>query len=335
MKKILQHGIVALALLHLCGCANLIAHNITKPSGDQVVVDDSFNDYIDLHRQCIDDATPCLEYYQAKGYQEISQQHEAKQHLSIKIKINDKTQLWDFNYDPEDPPLAPLTEDIIYLFPGWGTDPKIFMMHGNWLSTISGADVYILPSANASHRFSFGIDYLPYLKAHIQSRQPRKVHLIGFSMGAVAASHLHTELDNSALYLLAPMTDFRTSIHTFADKFSPWYATLVPSSSVDSAVDKVLSDATLQERDLDIVAKLNDYPSSSHIYLGNRDALVDNKPWFASTNKNLDIKSYDESHMSLITLTNLEMLSALTSTLLAYPVSPKDTVILGTVSSED
>ncbi len=109
-----------------------------------------------------------------------------------------------------------------------------------------------MSSAENSQMIKFGLDYTSPIVAEIQRLKPIKVHLIGFSMGALAASEVEKEVDNARLYLFAPMTDFEYSTKAiydiqYKDKL---YAKFISQDTLEDAIQIVMKSQEQHQKTL-------------------------------------------------------------------------------------
>lgn len=314
----------------LSGCASFIANEITRPQGS--TVKGNISEWA-VPREMCDSNLYCIT---AIGLDHL----EAANHsLSLEFNFNDKRKIWRFEANNYDSKIAkPLTGQLILLFAGYSQPTEILYIHQHWLKLITGAEVLVVPSADKSAQFKFGLDYTSAVVAEIKRLQPTKVHLIGFSMGAVAASEIEQQLDNARLYLVAPMTDFEYSAQAIWDIFyrDKLYAALISPDTLGKAIQLVYQKANVTPAEIDVVAKLDDVQSPSFIYVSKNDRVVDALAWNKANNQLVYKRIYEQlNHIEMMGLVKQEFMADFVSDLLERTVSISEIETLGILCDAD
>lgn len=314
----------------LSGCASFIANEITSPQGSKVK--GNISEWA-VPREMCDSNLYCIT---AIGLDHL----EAANHsLSLDFNINDKRKIWRFeanNYDSKN--AKPLTGHLILLFAGYSQPTEILYIHQRWLKLITGAEVLVVPSADKSEKFKFGLDYTSAVVAEIKRLQPTTVHLIGFSMGAVAASEIGQQLDNARLYLIAPMTDFEHSAQAIWDILhrDKLYAAFISQDTLSQAIQLVYQKANVTPAEIDVVAKLDDVGSPTFIYVSQNDRVVDAAAWNKTNNQLIYQRIYEQlNHLEMMALFKQEFMADFVSDLLERTVSISEIETLGILCDAD
>jgi len=321
---IIKGIIVGLFFLALSGCASFIANEITSPRGSKVK--GNISEWAVPKEMC-DNNLYCIT---AIGLDHLE---AAKHSLSFDYNISDKRKVWRFEANNHNSKNAkPLTDHLILLFAGYGQPTEILYIHQRWLKLITGAEVLVVPSADKSAQFKFGLDYTSAIVAEVERLQPTKVHLIGFSMGAVAASEIGQQLDNARLYLIAPMTDFEHSAQAIWDILhrDKLYAAFISQDTLSQAIQLVYQKANVTPAEIDLVAKLDDVRSPTFIYLSKSDRVVDVAAWNKANNQSIYKRIYEQlNHLEMMVLFKQEFMADFVSDLLERTVSISEIETLG------
>lgn len=327
---IIKGIILGLFFIVLSGCASFIANEITSPQGSKVK--GNISEWA-VPREMCDSNLYCIT---AIGLDHL----EAANHsLSLDFNINDKRKIWRFeanNYDSKN--AKPLTGHLILLFAGYSQPTEILYIHQRWLKLITGAEVLVVPSADKSAQFKFGLDYTSAVVAEIKRLQPTTVHLIGFSMGAVAASEIAQQLDNARLYLIAPMTDFEHSAQAIWDILyrDKLYAAFISPDTLSQAIQLVYQKANVTPAEIDVVAKLDDVGSPTFIYVSKSDRVVDVAAWNKANNQRIYKRIYQQlNHLEMMALFKQEFMADFVSDLLERTVSIREIEALGILCDAD
>lgn len=308
----------------LSGCASFIANQITRPQGSKVK--GNISEWAVPKEMC-DSNNYCIT---AIGLDDMAVVNHS---LSLDFNINDKRKIWRFevnNYDSKN--AKPLKGQLILLFAGYSQPTEILYIHQRWLKLITGAEVLVVPSADQSEKFKFGLDYTAAVVAEIKRLKPTKVHLIGFSMGALAASDIGQRLDNARLYLMAPMTDFEHSAKAIWDIVyrNKLYAAFISQKTLNRAIQKVYEQAAVTPADIDLLAKLDNVQIPTFIYISKSDRVVDAAIWEKSNNQRIYKRTYEQlNHIEMIGLIKSELMADFVSDLLVRSVSSSEIETLG------
>jgi hypothetical protein len=198
LKVALTSFLFAPLLLNLTGCAHLIAHQISSQYSPSI--DGNVSEIFKVSHLCSHN----------KHCVTVQNQPEHRfTNLHVTLQIDDKHKRWNFRNDDTSPQKH--SNHLIIIFPGFNTPKQTVAIHQAWLNNVTGADVIVIESANASSNFSFGLNAVEPVLSEVQKRNPEKVDIIGVSMGSVAAQRVASVLESSRLHLIAPMTDFHHS----------------------------------------------------------------------------------------------------------------------------
>ncbi|MDC8830787.1 alpha/beta fold hydrolase [Alteromonas gilva] len=321
----LKGFIIGCVLLSLSGCASFIAHEITRAQGSPFNSEDT--DVV--KRQVCDTKQYCITTLNLPDnynkYKRVS--------LEMNLQIERKRKIWRFVNDTEKGTRAtPLTNELIVIFPGYHQPAEIFYVHQQWLKNITGAEVIVVPSPESSESFQFGLDFTAPLLAEIQRLQPKAVHLVGFSMGALAAQAVAQHTDNARLYLFAPMTDFAYSTKalynmSYKDKF---YTAFISPETLDNAIQIVYDKSGVSLTDTDLLNHLNQNTSPTFVYASNTDKITNPKAFNAVQNRHINVTLFDDLiHLEMVAFFSLDILSTFVSDLLGRQVANNEIATLG------
>lgn len=354
MKNRTLAFVFSFSLLSLNGCASFIADKITSPSSFGGL-SNGFEKLAVRHTLCADDTrNHCLTALEPafseefdtkldelkKDLESLKSERAIQQEsvttestISYEMRYNQDQFNWKYaldinrgTYNKADP------NAVIYVLPGYAIPPEMLLIHSGWIRDISGYRTFILPPANGSDHFEFGLNYVDAIERHSRELKAEKIHIVAISMGAVAGTELHKRLDNSQLYLFAPMSDFNKGVHAVIEHTHRWYASLIPQSSIDAAVEQVIEQSQVDEKAFDLVAKVKQSQGKSHIYLGSEDEVIDSKPWLEEPSLKEQVHVYNENHMTLSAMLNMQLMADFSGHILGKPVSATDAHIVGVLS---
>lgn len=321
---------IALLLISLSGCASFVANKITSPKN--INVEGNLGDLI-VEKQICDNSSYCIK---TMG---LGDSQAGDLSLAFTFEINESHKVWRYEGKSDNAANAkPLADQLIVLFAGYSQPTLLLYMHQKWLQHITGANVIVVPSADNSENFKFGLDYASPIVAEIQRLKPKKVHLIGFSMGALAANAVEQEIDNTRLYLFAPMTDFEHSTKAIYDSLyqDTLYAKFVSKDTLEDAIQIVYEESETSLKDTDLLAKLDKVKSPTFIYASNADKVTDYSALNTLQNKNINVSIYEKlGHIEMVALASQNLLAEFVSDLLERPVLKSEVETLGVLCDVD
>jgi hypothetical protein len=321
---------IGLLLISLSGCASFIANQMTSPKNSNV--EGNISD-LAVDQQLCDSNNYCVK---AIG---LGESAAGDYSLKFTFHINDNHKIWRYETKNDDVETAkPLANHLILLFTGYSQPTQALYIHQLWLQQMTGAEVIVIPSAENTDTFKFGLDYAPPIVAEIQRLNPTKVHLIGFSMGALAASEVEKQIDNAKLYLVAPMTDFDYSAKAIYDILyrDKIYATFISQETLEDAIQIVYEKSGTTSKDTDLIAKLNGVKSPTFIYASNKDRVIEHSAFNAIPNDNVDVNIYGElNHLEMVALLSQDLMTDFVSDLLERPVLKSEITTLGILCDFD
>jgi len=313
-----------LVVVLLSGCASYIANEIASPQTPQVTGNISEwtieNTFCDAHSNC-------MRALSVKDNDLINID------LSFSSKINDNHKIWQYKYNIDEAlPLKPLNKQLIFIFAGYSQPTEILYIHQAWLQYITGADVFVIPSADNSENFQFGLDFVSPIVAEIKRRQPEKVHLVGFSMGAVAAHAVAEQTKNSRLHLIAPMTDFKQATKAlwkilYSKKF---YTKLISIDTIEEAVEIIHKNSKTPPENIDIIRKIQSTTIPTYVYASMQDRVTLASHWENVNAEAMTLKKYEQlNHLEMVALLNQGLLVDFTSQLIGRKVLKSEIETIG------
>jgi hypothetical protein len=315
---------IALFSIALSGCATIIASEIT--SSKRSAHDINLSDLI-VEQSLCDSHSYCIKAI------EMNKLVTGTFNLHADYRIDDNHQVWQFSSINDSLETEkPLTNQLIVLFPGYGQLSETLVIYQKWLQLMTGAEVIVLPSANESKRFKFGFDFTSPIVNEIKRRKPIKVHLIGFSMGALAAQAVGQEIDNARLYLIAPMTNFADSFKAVWDMFyqHKLYARFISAKTLKHATEIVYAKSNTTLQDTDLVTNLQWVNIPTFIYASEDDQVAKASVWQGVENENLKINFFEQlNHFEMLALLNQDLLIDFASDLLERPVARYEIETIG------
>ncbi|OJF69145.1 hypothetical protein BK026_10250 [Alteromonas sp. V450] len=321
---------IGLLFISLSGCASYLANQMTSPKKSNV--EGNISDWAVVQQLC-DSNNYCVK---AIG---LGESAEGDHSLEFRFHINDNHKIWRYETksDGVEPP-KPLANHLIFLFAGYSQPTEVLYIHQLWLQRMTGAEVIVIPSAENTETFKFGLDYAPPIVAEIQRLNPVKVHLIGFSMGALAAVEVEKQIDNAKLYLVAPMADFDYSAKAIYDILyrDKIYATFISQDTLEDAIQIVYEESGTTSKDTDLIAKLNRVTSPTFIYASDKDRVVEYSVFDSIPNDNIDVNIYEElNHLEMVALLSQDLMTDFVSDLLERPVMKSEITTLGILCDFD
>lgn len=326
-------------LLVLCflsgGCASFIAKQVMNPGLKRIESD--------LHKvltseQVCSDNNRCIQVTSFAADDPKNDFIKAKNlSLSFKLNTTDTQKVWKFKNNKTEPlHTQVLQDDIIVVLPGYMLDPKLLTFKALWLQRITGAQVFVAPNPDAEDSFSFGLNYVEPLKALIDKRNARRTHIVGVSMGAVAATELSLQVNNATLHLIAPMINFDYSLNALYRLYSAnrLIRLFVSQDDIDNAAEIVLKRSGITRNDLDIMHKLNiAKPMPIFMYASMSDDVVNaaqiyNDKLFNRDDVSLNVY-YHLEHEELVALFDEELLADYVSHITNTSVHPSEKKLVG------
>ncbi|MFC3096170.1 hypothetical protein DRW07_05320 [Alteromonas sediminis] len=321
---------IGLLFISLSGCASFIANQMTSPKKSNI--DGNISEWAVVQQLC-DSNNYCVK---AIGLGELAAGDHS---LEFSFHINDNNKIWRYETKNSGVETAkPLADHLILLFAGYNQPTEVLYIHQLWLQRMTGAEVIVIPSAENTETFKFGLDYAPPIVAEIQRLNPEKVHLIGFSMGALAASEVERKIDNAKLYLVAPMIDFDYSAKAIYDILyrDKIYATFISEDTLEDAIQIVYEESGTTLKDTDLIAKLNRVKSPTFIYVSDKDRVVEYSSFGSIPNENVYVNFYGElNHLEMVALLSQDLMTDFVSDLLERPVLQSEVSTLGILCDFD
>lgn len=322
MRRIRLIILIVFCMSTLPGCASLLASQIAKGGGSQVTGNFGWT----VEEVVCDTSHHCVPVTRLLDNESLSLT------LEFDFYINQNHKIWHFEALTDSQQSKPLENDLILLFAGYNQPAKILTLHQQWLEVITGADVWVVPGAEQAEHFTFGLDYVVPLVSEISRRQPEKVHLIGFSMGALAARGVMEQIDNGRLYLIAPMNDFRVAVNAlwnsaYKNKF---YTRFIGDETVEEAVDIVYERAGKTAQDTALIERIEHMQGTAFIYASLDDKVTPASKWLQIKRAGLQLKTYPQmTHVEMVALFRQDLLEDVTADLLGRTITSADTDIIG------
>ena len=310
----------------LPGCASFLADQIAKGGGSQVSGSFAWT----VEEPVCDNFGHCVPVTRLRQQLPDNENHSVT--LKFDFYINQNHKIWFFEAPADSQQPKPLENDLIVLFAGYNQPTQILTLHQQWLHKITGAEVWVVPGAEQAERFSFGLNYVSPLVGEISRRHPQNVHLVGFSMGALAAAGVMEHIDYGRLYLIAPMTDFRLAVNAlwntaYKNKF---YTLLIGNETIEKAVDIVYQRAGKTEQDTELVRRIEHLQGPAIIYASHDDKVTPAAAWLPIKRDASQFKSYRQmNHPEMLALFRQDLLQDFISDLLGRAITTADTDILG------
>jgi pimeloyl-ACP methyl ester carboxylesterase len=317
-----------LAVLFLNGCASYIAHKIVSPNNQNLE-----SDLLELHivNTLCDDDGRCI-----KALSVAIPPNTGSIQITLDITVGDDHLVWLYQQKSDDTQSLksskPLDNQLIVIFAGYNFPIKEYFTHQLWLQHMTGAEVLVIPSADKAENFTFGLDYVSSVVAEIKRRQADQVHLVGFSMGAIAAQSVAAETENAKLHLIAPMTNFKYSTKAIWDGFfsQSYYSKFISIANVEDAVEIVFDKSNVSPADINIIKKMQGSTTPTYIYTSNQDRIASASDWNKAKFGNITLKNYQQlSHVDMVTMLDQDLIVDFVSHLLARKVSKDETKTIG------
>ncbi|WP_338517447.1 alpha/beta hydrolase [Alteromonas gracilis] len=320
---------VSLSLIN--GCASIIAYRIANPESQQIKGD--LSQIVDTKSVC-SNKDNCVSLYVVRN----ASNRIGKNDISLEFELFDENKGIKWTYEGNDEPLITqvIHDELIIVFPGYMMEPKLVVLLEHWLAHVSGAMVVVAPKPESGESFAFGLGSVDPIAHFVNEHPAKKIHVVGYSMGAIAASRLTARLDNSNLYLVAPMLNFTESAVALFNKYKNDHALswLVDSEDIKNATDNVLQSANLSPSDINVAHNLA--LSRAHkirVYMSLNDEVVGgNIDLMHSEKKNALVRQYKSlSHIQMMAMTDEALLADFISDMTNTTIDPQDTSIVGSV----
>ncbi|WP_394227591.1 hypothetical protein [Pseudoalteromonas spongiae] len=311
--------LIVFCLLISSGCSSIIANKITQSEDIQ--------GNINLSAKEVDvcgNTNNCTKVYQADGYSHT---------MVFNLDFGSSKQTWLYQSKfAEKIEEKPLQGEVVYVFAGYSQPFKLLTQFQDWLTQVTGAQVFIVPSANNESTFRFGMSYVEPIVQYIR-KENKNVHLIGFSMGAIPAQQIAMQIENSSLHLIAPMTNFETSLNAFREYYlSSVDRYFVGQEEVKEAADIVIERAELKGDELDIIGNLRESHNKAFVYISPEDVVVADNRWNEFDHPNVHVYSYSNMmHEVIVMLMNQQLKFDLISNLTSEEYISKNNKFLGTI----
>lgn len=331
MRVALPLTALVILSIFLSGCVSIIANKITEPQR-HAMQGNTGSLFTEL--KICDNTSNCIQAL------EVAQPIDTPTiDLTFEYEINDNHNIWRYNANnTKSDASKPLSDDLIVIFAGYNQPAQILFVHQLWLHHITGATVLAVPAANHANRFTFGLDYVAPIIHEIHSRAPENVHLIGFSMGALAASKVANEIENSRLYLFAPMTNFEHSLQAIWDRQHShmWYATFVSDNTLNNVVERIYEKAAKTPKETNLLGIIDDIDTDIFVYASTSDKVTAVAAWSQVKQPNINIQRYNKlNHIEMIALQRQQIMADLVSDLFGRKVGKGDTDILGVLCANN
>ncbi|NQZ21587.1 MAG: hypothetical protein HRT53_05960 [Colwellia sp.] len=331
---------LVLVVLFLNGCASYIAHEIMNPK--KLNIEGDYPEWT-IEKTLCDDNVQCIKAIALvdDGPKEINlTKYLTKITRTVNMNIYDQVWQYQHIYDERQSLTLskPLDNQLIFIFAPYKMPTKLLVGYTRWLQLMTGAEVLLIPGADKSERFAFGLEYISPIVAEIKRRQADKVHLIGFSMGAVAAQAVAAETDNAQLYLIAPMTNFKQATKAIWDIYhsKKYYAKLISTGNIEDAVAIVFDKLNISPADINIIEKMQGSKTPTYVYASNQDKIALAADWNNVNSGNISVKKYQQlTHLEMMSLLEQNLMIDFVSDLLARQVSKNETETIGILCQSD
>lgn len=309
--------------LFIGGCSSFIANKIT--SSNTLDISGNIAERIVLVDLC-DNDFHCIKA------QKIKDLEVDKMELSFNFKVNKNHKKWLFKLRNADVVNSNSDNNLIFIFSGYSQPSEIIYIHQQWLQYISGAEVIVIQSADKSDSFQFGLDYVSPIVSYIEKKKPNQVHLIGFSMGAVAAQAVSEKVDNPHLHLVAPMTNFEHSTIAIWDILhkEKFYSKFISQVDVEDAVQLVYEKSNVDVQDIDIMRRIKTTTVPTYVYASTDDRVTSASDWSDIQLSQLVLNTYNDlNHLEMMGLIHKPLLKDFVSNLLQTDIIETDIETLG------
>ena len=315
----------------LSGCASFIAYRITNPESQQIKGD--LSQIVDTKSVC-SDTDNCVSLYVVRNASNRTGKNDIS--LELELFVENKGIKWTYRGNDEPLITQVIHDELIIVFPGYMMEPKSVVLLEHWLAHVTGAMVVVAPKPESGESFAFGLGSVDPI-AHFVNEHPAKtIHVVGYSMGAIAASRLAARLDNSNLYLVAPMLNFSESAVALFNKHKSNHALswLVDSEDIKNATDIVIQSANLSPSDINVAHNLaSNSAQKIRVYMSLNDEVVGgNIDLTHSEKKNTLVRQYSSlSHIQMMAMTDEALLADFISDITNTNIDAHDTSIVGSV----
>jgi len=321
--------VASLSLLN--GCASFIAYRIANPESQQIKGDVSR--IVDTKTAC-SDTDNCVSLYVVRN----ASNRTGKNDFSFELELFNDNKGIKWKYKGNDEPLITqvIHDELIVVFPGYMMEPKFVVLLEHWLAHVSGAMVVVAPKPESGENFVFGLGSVDPIAHFVNEHHAKKIHVVGYSMGAIAASRLTARLDNSNLYLVAPMLNFTESAVALFNKYKNDHALswLIDSEDIKNATDIVYQSANLSPSDINVAHNLaSNSAQKIRVYMSlNDDVVGGNIDLMHSEKKNALVRQYSSlSHIQMMAMTDEALLADFISDITNTNIDAHDTSIVGSV----
>ena len=336
LRSVVRVGTLAIALVTLGGCASYIAHRIANPEVNEIEAD--LSQIVETNLACSEPHN-CIELYALRH----SKSHANDEGFSIDLTLSGGNSTTKWTYAGTKEPIATqvLQNELIIIFPGYMMEPQFVVLLQRWLAHITGASVVVAPKPEHGENFTFGLGSVEPIEHFIHQHPATKIHLVGYSMGAIAASTLAKKLDNTNLYLIAPMVSFTDSALALFNKHKGGnaFSWLIDSEDIISATDILFESANIVPVDVNVSQNLTlTRAHKTRIYMSLKDEIVGSNielPELLRKESDIVVRQYSSlSHIQMMAMLNEALLTDFISDMTDTNVDQNDTKIVGLICIE-
>ena len=344
-KMIVKAIAVITTIYFLSGCTTYLAHKIAVPSQNKIDGDD-LSELFHVEAVC-DNNENCISLLtQADIHKKSKAQEQTPATLTLSFNIGDAVKTWRFEAHNKALATQKMEGQLVVIFPGYRMNPQLLFLTQRWLNHVTGADVVIAPNPDDSEAFSFGLNHVLPVQQFIKSNNASHIHIVGLSMGAVAAAQLAEKAEVDSLFLVAPMTNFKSSLNAVYTKYSAnsllsWLmGWLISAEDIEDVSELVLENANLTMASIDVQNKLAFSKASKiNVYVSPNDDVVSGS--FIDTpnqlgRKDVVIRRYNNlSHAEMLGLLDESLLADFLSDLTNIHVDTNDTSVIGKICRDN
>ncbi|MDT0583385.1 hypothetical protein [Brumicola blandensis] len=278
-KSIGKYSGLLFVMFCLTACHSIIASQITKPLTPvfSKLSEEETRFFGEFFRYC-DSNKKCLDLF-------LRQAQEVDTERTIKLSLIQGTEKKVFNVDlNETNRYSSEPGKLIVIFPGFGIDSRVYSgTLAPWLNHLSGNDVLVAPAANQNANFNFGLDSASLIAEYIKKSAYKKVSVLSFSMGAVAAIHLASLTEVERNVMIAPMQDFPLALKTVGGMQYPKLSKFLNDDDYISIANEVILNSKVDANTLDLRSRLQQYQVQDtrrvHLFASRGDRISPFQYW--------------------------------------------------------
>ena len=277
MKQAVKLSALALASAFLVGCATIVEYQLAqRPQNFKLDHEVDLSQFNFSEREfCLPHLGGCTGYI--LGHPATAE--DDKYTMKMDIEVDDVDYQTELVLKRDE---IPLRKGTVVLLHGYGVDKRATLMLGLHFRFLGYHTIAPDLTAHGDSRVetpSYGVTDAQMLSTLIDSlparEVPKPLHIMGISMGAVAAAHLAKQRDDvTSVMLLAPMRPLNEASRALAQLTLPNLSRLLPAAAFDEGVTAALQKQGLTVADTDLRELIPELGAPVFIAASDKDEIA-------------------------------------------------------------